>query len=166
MQILQALTSLGIQADFGYAHRNGAATLIDIHRKIGDADVYFVSNQRYRPAEAICSFRVQGKMPELWHADTGKIETAPAYNVSSRGVSLDLKFSPAESVFVVFRKRAPRSHLIAFSSNAPYAGVRLPAIEIQKAWYGSADGRGVDVTAKVRQLVMQGETEIAASNSL
>ena len=41
-----------------------------------DADIYFVANQREIFAETECTFRTSGKTPELWQAETGKIEKA------------------------------------------------------------------------------------------
>jgi hypothetical protein len=43
-------------------------------------DIYFVSNQRRQSDSAECTFRVSGKIPELWHPDTGAIETAPVWS--------------------------------------------------------------------------------------
>jgi hypothetical protein len=154
--------SLKIEPDFAAS----GANLMDIHRKVDGADVYFVSNQRYRPAHTRATFRVDGKLPELWHADTGKIENAVAYTTAPGKVSLDLDFAPAESVFVVFRKLAPRTHLTSLAPESVAAKPHGPDIRIQKAFYGSADGRGVDVTGRVREMVARGDTEIPATNAL
>src|SRR5262249_46700411 len=50
-----------------------------IHRRDGDADIYFVSNQKYQPDIVNCTFRVSGKAPELWHPETGTTERAVVY---------------------------------------------------------------------------------------
>jgi hypothetical protein len=46
---------------------------------------------------------VTGKAPELWHADTGKIEPA-SYRIRSGGTTVPLTLQLYETVFVVFRK--------------------------------------------------------------
>lgn len=162
-----ALPAFGIRPDFEFAPHSLGTKLIDIHRKIGDADVYFVSNQNYRSTRARCTFRVAGRTPELWHADTGRIEEAPAYQESNGRTSVDLSFDPAESVFVVFRKRSTPSHLVAFRpTEAKETVAARPKIEIVSARYGSADGRGADVTGQVRRLVAEGEVEVPATNDL
>jgi len=50
-------------------------------------------------------FRVSGKAPELWHADTGKTEPA-SFKISDGRTTVPLKLEPYGSVFVVFRKPA------------------------------------------------------------
>ncbi|RYG27066.1 hypothetical protein EON82_00725, partial [bacterium] len=161
LSLREVFETLNLKPDF----ESSGANLAHIHRKIDGADVYFVSNQRYRPAKAHLSFRVDGKLPELWHADTGRIENALAYTLKNGRVELDLDLTPAQSVFVVFRKPAPRTHLTSFVSQAA-TKTRLPVIQIRKAFYGSADGRGADVTSKVRELVSRGDAEVQASNAL
>lgn len=163
----QTLSALGLKPDFEFKATGVGANVLSIHRKIGDADVYFVSNQRYRPAQARLTFRVKGKVPEIWHADTGKIETAAAYEESQGRTSLDLTMAPAESVFVVFRRPSSRPHLTSLTVNEPAnTAPGTPRIEIVKAWYGSADGRGADVTRKVRRWVNEGEVDIRATNEV
>lgn len=163
----KVLTSQGLTPDVGYVASGAAASMMDIHRHIDGADVYFVSNQRYSPVAAKCTFRVKGEVPELWRPDTGSIETAPAYSGTRSGTALDLHLGPAGSVFVVFRKKAPRAHLTVFQPRiATSTSARGPEIRIVKAFYGSTDGRGADVTDKVRKLVSQGQVEVPATNGV
>jgi hypothetical protein len=77
-----------------------------IHRKIGEVDVYFVANGSAESFQSVCSFRVAGKQPELWHPETGAIAPVPAYEVASGLTHVPLRFRPAESVFIVFRRPA------------------------------------------------------------
>lgn len=75
-----------------------------IHRRRDDTDIYFVSNQQARPTEVSASFRVAGRVPELWHADTGKVEPAPYWQNSNDHTTVLLNLDPEGSVFVVFRQ--------------------------------------------------------------
>jgi hypothetical protein len=87
-----------------------------LHRKIGAADAYFVSNQKEKPVAAEATFRVSGREPELWYPQTGRMEAAPVYRQTSDGrtvVALDL--AAADSVFVVFRKPARADAAVAFT---------------------------------------------------
>ena len=77
-----------------------------IHRRENAADLYFVSNQKDQPVEVTASFRVAGRMPELWHADTGLMEPAPHWQKSDGRTAVLLNLDPVGSVFVVFRKPA------------------------------------------------------------
>ena len=74
-----------------------------IHRRTGDADIYFVVNRSDRPQEIDIRFRVSGKEAELWHPDTGAIEPA-SYTTAEGRTTVPLKMAARESVFVVFRR--------------------------------------------------------------
>ena len=50
-----------------------------IHRRIGEADVYFVANGSAEDCATVCTFRVAGKQPELWHPETGSVMPLMAY---------------------------------------------------------------------------------------
>lgn len=157
-----------LKPDFEYKSLTGGAKLAYIHRRIGNAEVYFVSNQKYAPAEVDATFRVTGKRPELWHADSGLVENAPVYRPDGNRTVVPLRLGPAESVFVVFRRADSGDHLTSFKK-VPARGEVVPMppkVTIRSARYESADGRGADVTAIVQQLVKQGEVEIPATNGL
>lgn len=157
---------LGVVPDFDYAPKNYGHRFIDIHRKIGNADVYFVSNQRNQSADADCTFRVSGKVPELWHPETGAIEEAPVYRSGPNGTTVPLHFDTAESVFVVFRKAAPKVHLASLEPISSGKTAHEPEVTIDRARYETSDGRGADVTERIRSLVGEGERQIPASNAL
>lgn len=76
------------------------------HRRDGGADIYFVSNQRYRACTKEISFRITGRTPELWRPDSGKVESVP-FDVADGRTALSLNFEPAGSMFVVFGKNTP-----------------------------------------------------------
>ncbi|MGA2618372.1 MAG: glycosyl hydrolase [Thermoguttaceae bacterium] len=77
-----------------------------IHRRIGGADVYFVANGSTEGLDALCSFRIAGKQPELWHPESGNISPLAAYKEKDGCTHLPLRLGPTESVFVVFRRPA------------------------------------------------------------
>jgi hypothetical protein len=71
------------------------------HRRDGDMDIYFVSNQQAQERNETISFRVADRTPELWWPDSGTIEAVPFTVIDGR-TTLSLHFDPAASVFVVF----------------------------------------------------------------
>jgi hypothetical protein len=93
---------LGDTADF----RSSDAKLRYIHRREGETDIYFVSNQGMQATTASCTFRVTERAPELWHPDTGQHERAAEYRFDRQVVTVPLRLEPAGSVFVVFRRPA------------------------------------------------------------
>ena len=106
------LAKLGIAPDFTCDVRTPAPAkwpasepLADfIHRRDGNADIYFVVNRTASPMSAKCQFRVSGKQPELWNPVTARIGDAAAFSQGDGITSLPLELAPHESVFVVFRR--------------------------------------------------------------
>ena len=99
----EALARIGVQPDFQTVENVPPADVPWIHRKMGDDDWYFVSNQRNKPLKVTASFRVDGKVPELWHADTGTSEPARAWTRKDGRTEVELDFDPRGSVFVRLR---------------------------------------------------------------
>jgi hypothetical protein len=65
--------------------------------------VYFLANQTDHAVSYAASFRVAGKRPELWHAETDVVEAAPVWREEKGRVVVPLEFAPSQSVFVVFK---------------------------------------------------------------
>ena len=98
------LTSLRIPKDVEYS-RELDAKVVWLHRRAGDADIYFVADQTDRKQDINARFRVSGKEAELWHADTGEIEPAE-FSIADGRTTVPLHLAERESVFVVFRRAA------------------------------------------------------------
>jgi len=99
----------GLVPDFEY-DPNAGLDLHFTHRSIAGDDAYFVANSSPRGAWVNCQFRVNGKVPELWYPESGKIELAPIYEQTPAGMRVGLNLKQEESVFVVFRKPLPSGH--------------------------------------------------------
>jgi hypothetical protein len=84
------------------------SSIVWIHRRSCDADIYFVANRTDHPQEIQSRFRVEGKEAELWHPDTGAIEPA-GYTIAGGRTTVPLHLQQRESVFVVFRRNAESS---------------------------------------------------------
>jgi hypothetical protein len=83
-----------------------ASPLMWAHRAGPDWDVYFLSSQSLEPVTITARFRVTGRAPEIWRADTGAIESLAAWTQADGCVSTDIALDPCGSVFVVFRRSA------------------------------------------------------------
>jgi hypothetical protein len=75
-----------------------------IHRKTDEADFYFVANPEPAVVETVCSFRISGKIPELWDPENAEIRELPQYEVLDGRLRIPLRFGPFQSWFVVFRR--------------------------------------------------------------
>jgi len=100
-----ALATLGIAPDFRYAGAAGGADIPFVHRKLIDGDSYFLVNRNNRKEAIEAHFRVTGKAPELWHAETGAFEDV-SYRIADGETVMPLTLGAEESVHVVFRKPA------------------------------------------------------------
>lgn len=88
-----------------------------IHRRAGDADIYFVANGEPKNIEALCSFRVNGKRPEFWQPETGRITPVAAFEEADGVTRIPLALEPCGSIFVVFRPGAATEHLVSVKRN-------------------------------------------------
>ncbi len=123
------LKSMNIRADVEIALRDGQGPIEWIHRRTGDADIYFLSNQRNiidhgvsleiwerrqgslavnelekDAAHLEVAFRVSGRQPELWDAVAGSRRDVPEFRVEDGRTIVPLWLPPSGSCFVVFRR--------------------------------------------------------------
>ncbi|MCB2078359.1 MAG: glycoside hydrolase [Novosphingobium sp.] len=102
-----ALQAIGIRPDFRAEKASRNADIRFMHRTLADGDSYFLVNRG--GAEQIdAHFRVTGKVPELWHADSGKTELV-SYRIAEGETIVPLSLAAGEAVHVVFRRPADGS---------------------------------------------------------
>ena len=104
-KLADVFKALNLGPDFDYAGPEGAGRLLFVHRRLGDGDVYFIDNRSDRDAAVDASFRVTGRVAELWHAETGASEPA-GYRIADGRTTVPLRLEPWGTVFVVFRGTA------------------------------------------------------------
>lgn len=97
--VTNVLKKIGVPPDFEADHN-----LRYIHRQADDADIYFVANGASGQLHADCTFRVAGKIPEIWNPVTGEQRPAAAYQQAGGRTTVPLEFAPHGSLFVIFRK--------------------------------------------------------------
>ncbi|MBC7329299.1 hypothetical protein H5T88_02965 [bacterium] len=112
-EICQLLRNMGIPPDFSYEPRGTPGSIRYIHRSLPDAEVYFVANQEPQEAQINCSFRVKGRLPEIWLPESGKIMRPEKFKETKEGTIVSLYLKPLESVFVVFPKTSSRSRWLS-----------------------------------------------------
>jgi hypothetical protein len=94
--------ALGLKPDFE-ATKSAPTHLEFVHRKLADGDVYFVDNRSDQAVTVDALFRVMGRRPELWRAETGSIDAA-SFKIAEGRTTVPLQLEPWGTVFVVFRK--------------------------------------------------------------
>jgi hypothetical protein len=107
------LAADGVKPDFEFAGAGPNAQIDYIHRRTGNVEIYFVSNQNERPAPLRATFRVAGKAPELWLPETGEIHPLGLYEAGDERTTVPLKLAGYGSAVIVFRKAAANHYLSA-----------------------------------------------------
>lgn len=101
----EVLPALNIAPDFTYTKPQQNTKLLYVHRRLADREIYWVDNRNDRVEDLQATFRIDGKVPEIWHAETGKTE-AVSYNIANGITKVDLHLQPNDAVFVVFKNKA------------------------------------------------------------
>jgi hypothetical protein len=153
------LKDAGIPPDF-----SSGEPLRYIHRRADAIDIYFVANHTPRSVSTTGTFRVSGKVPELWWPDSGKLEQAAVFQEDQGRTSVGLTLGPSGSVFVLFRKPLANANPVARLSHdgetllSAVPGSQ-PQVRVERATYGvpGQPDRTRDVRQKVQDKVDAGE---------
>lgn len=105
-----ALATAGVSPDFAFTGGSAGAQIPFVHRRSAEADIWFVNNRQNAPEPIEAHFRITGKVPELWHAETGTSEPV-SYRIEHGETVVPLTLGAEDAVFVVFRKAATQDHL-------------------------------------------------------
>jgi hypothetical protein len=151
--VSEALRTIGVPVDFDSGQPVSESDeplqqqrVYFLHRRLADGDVYFLDNRSDQAATIEANFRVTGKTPELWYAETGKSRPAP-YKIADARTTVPLSLEPWGTVFVVFRKpaRSPR--------RAPSNIVETQVATIDGPWSLSFQpGRGAPASVTMNTL--------------
>ncbi|RVU02445.1 glycoside hydrolase family 2 [Mucilaginibacter limnophilus] len=133
MDMQQALDLVKVAPDFKMSKGDEA---LFIHRQVGNADIYFISNQKNSTVKIESAFRVTGKSPELWNAIDGSTRTLPNYSDNGQTTKVPLELAANESVFVVFKEDGGK----ADSSKSNYPSPKN-VITIDKPWTVKFDSK-------------------------
>ena len=102
--VREVLASAGVQPDFTIADAQPGAFLDWIHRSVDGTEIYFIANRNNRAEKATCTFRVQGKQPELWDPVKGEARDVVPFSQRDGLTTFPLTLPPHGSVFIVFKK--------------------------------------------------------------
>ena len=141
---------------------NDDTNLSFIHRKTADADIYFIANARKEARDIVVRFRVSGKQPELWNAETSTIKDLAVFQENDNGTTtVPLQLGMEESVFIVFKKPAEEPHLTGVKMKLEQSRAEpISNLEIIKAEYGTFLQEGLmDITDKVNAAISNGKLD-------
>jgi len=140
------ITALNITPDFAYKKPQGNTKLLFVHRTTSDREIYWINNRNDRIEDIEATFRVTGKIPELWFAETGKTEPL-SYSIGNGITKVKLHMEPGDALFIVFKNKATKN------------SVELPAIIVNElatitgSWeINFQKDRGAPVSVRVDEL--------------
>jgi hypothetical protein len=102
------LNSMNVVPDFIYSKPQGNTKLLYVHRKTNDRDIYWVNSRTNNVEDIEATFRVDGKIPELWFAETGKTEPL-SYSIGNGVTKVKLHMEPNDAFFIVFKGKATKT---------------------------------------------------------
>jgi hypothetical protein len=124
--LADVFNALHVAPDFDYNKPQTDTRLLFVHRKLADSDIYFVDNRNDREETVDATFRVTGKAPELWRAETGTSQPA-SFTIADGRTTVPLHLEPWGTVFVVFRKpTTEQSHNVPKMTETKVASVDGP----------------------------------------
>jgi len=105
---VKSIDELNIDLDFTYNKPQSNTKLLWVHRKTNDRDIYWINNRNDRVEDIEATFRIAGKTPELWSAETGRKE-ALSYTITNGVTKVKLHMEPNDAFFVVFKDKSVKN---------------------------------------------------------
>jgi hypothetical protein len=105
------VSDLNIQPDFSYTSTQGSPNVLFVHRKLPNGEIYWINNRNDTTVNIQASFRVAGKVPEIWHAESGKKEPV-SYSIADGRTTVPLELTNNDAVFIVFRTAATKTSVV------------------------------------------------------
>ncbi len=140
----------GVAPDFEF---RGSPSWVDyIHRRAGDAEIYFVVHRGGPPAQGDFIFRVSGMQPELWNPVDGTMRPLPDFKELEDGRTVvPMSFEPEQSLFVVFREKGRKTETKSpkpvknFPTVTPVMEIAGPwTVRFDPKWFYPTDGLSGD----------------------
>ena len=110
-ELLEALRE-HLPPDFALAGNRQSNGLTFLHRRLGEDDLYFVTNLQLQASETAVTFRVTGKLPERWDPRSGEIAPMLVYKTGTAGVEIPIRLGARGSLCILFRAGQPQPHVM------------------------------------------------------
>ena len=148
------LSEMGVQKDVDIS--SAKSKILYVHRQTvstdrANEDIYWLDNRSDNTNEATVSFRVTGKVPELWNPQTGKTEKV-SYQIKDGRTIVPLTFESWQAYFIVFREKAT---VVSYTKPAV---TESTVAQVNGAWKVSfQEGLGAPPQAMFNQLASWSE---------
>jgi hypothetical protein len=141
-----ALKQINVERDYDFPKDK---PLLLTHRRSGDKDIYFITNQSDEKFDVDIALRVKGKQPELWDATNGTTRNLTNYSQLLNTTKIPLHFEPAQSYFIVFSEAGSPQNK---TENFPKGQI---IHEIKTPWTVSFDEKSRGPIAEISFPVLQ-----------
>lgn len=105
------------------------------HRKTIDSDIYFITNQENKEREFNFSFRVIGRIPQIYDAITNNNIDLKSWSFKDGRTHFNLKLPANGSIFVTFREKTDLTQLNIGSNSSRFKSIQ----DISKSWQAQFD---------------------------
>ncbi|MDW3651915.1 MAG: glycosyl hydrolase [Bacteroidia bacterium] len=106
--IESALQSLHISKDVDV--KNTSHKILFRHRQTADIDLFWLNNRSENTSSIDVSFRITGKVPQLWQPQTGETK-AVSYKIENNRTIIPLEFESWDAFFIIFAEKATQNEL-------------------------------------------------------
>ena len=101
-----------LPADFALEGNRQSDGLTFIHRRLGEDDLYFLTNLQPVQSRVSVTFRVSGKTPEEFNPMTGQVSPVYVYRESQAAMEVPLDLPPYASTCILFRAGSAEHHVV------------------------------------------------------
>lgn len=86
-----------------------SANILYVHRSTPDLEIYWLNNRSANVNKAEVSFRVSGRVPTLWHPQTGETKLV-SWRIENGRTIIPLNFESWEAYFIVFGDKTSKTN--------------------------------------------------------
>jgi hypothetical protein len=133
--IRDVLSGKHILPDMEYISCRDSSSIDFIHRKDGNAEIYYLANLVEQADYLNVTFRVTGKIPQIWNPADGSVVDQPVYTDDGERISMPLYFDPFGSMFIVFREKEESTHIVSVSKSGENIFPQLPRQLPEEPYY-------------------------------
>ncbi|WP_029285824.1 glycosyl hydrolase [Pedobacter sp. R20-19] len=136
-------TSLGLEKDLDIVEIQSeqSSTILSAkqitfaHRKDMASDIYFISNQANQNREFNFSFRISGRIPQIYNAITNDTLALKSWSIQDGRTNFNLILPSNGSIFVIFKEKTNSTQLNQGSNSTAFKHV----LDISKNWQAKFD---------------------------
>ncbi|MFW0715076.1 glycosyl hydrolase [Pedobacter sp. N23S346] len=105
------------------------------HRKDTASDIYFISNQVNQDRELNFSFRISGRIPQIYNAITNDTVALKSWSIKDGRTNFNLRLPANGSIFVIFKEKTNSTQLNLSANWSTFRHV----LDISKNWQAKFD---------------------------